>query len=69
MACIHPACLIIIYVIFYRNYRKWKKESDGVDDDVYILHVKRYATRIYSGLVRWYDTWWYVHVACQENCI
>jgi hypothetical protein len=29
-----------------------KKESDGVDDGVYILHIKIYATRTYSGLER-----------------
>jgi hypothetical protein len=25
---------------------------------VYILYVKRYDIRIYSGLRMWYDTWW-----------
>jgi hypothetical protein len=28
------------------------KENDGPDDDVYILHVKRYAIRICSELER-----------------
>jgi hypothetical protein len=28
------------------------KKSDGVDNDVYILHVERYAIRTYSGLER-----------------
>jgi hypothetical protein len=28
------------------------KKSDGADDDVYILNVKRYAKRICSGLGR-----------------
>jgi hypothetical protein len=28
------------------------KESDEVDDHVYILHDKRYAIRSYSGLER-----------------
>jgi hypothetical protein len=28
------------------------EESDGVDDDVYILHVKRYVIRTYSELGR-----------------
>jgi hypothetical protein len=29
-----------------------REESDGVDDDVYIQHVKRYVIRTYSGLGR-----------------
>jgi hypothetical protein len=40
--CVHPTCLIIIYVIFLEiidNKIKLEK-SDGTDDDVYILHVK-----------------------------
>jgi hypothetical protein len=28
------------------------EESDEVDDDLYILHVKRYAIKICSGLGR-----------------
>jgi hypothetical protein len=28
------------------------EESDEVDDDLYILHVKRYAIKICSGLAR-----------------
>jgi hypothetical protein len=28
------------------------EKSDGADDDVYILHVKRYTIRICSGLGR-----------------
>jgi hypothetical protein len=28
------------------------EENDGADDDMYILHVKRYAIRTYSGLGR-----------------
>jgi hypothetical protein len=33
--------IIIIYTVFHRIYRKWKKleEGDGADDDVYILYV------------------------------
>jgi hypothetical protein len=31
---------------------KEEEECDGVYDDVYILHIKRYAIRIYSGLGR-----------------
>jgi hypothetical protein len=38
---------------FFRNYRLKKlEESDGVDDDMYILHVKRYAIGTCSGLGR-----------------
>jgi hypothetical protein len=39
---------------FFRNYRQGQKieENNGVDDDVYILHVKRYAIRTCSGLER-----------------
>jgi hypothetical protein len=35
--------------------KKLEKNNEP-DDDVYIMHVKRYAIRIYSGLGRWYDT-------------
>jgi hypothetical protein len=36
--CVHPACLIIIYAIFIEIIDNKKlEESDGVDDDVYIL--------------------------------
>jgi hypothetical protein len=43
------------------------EENDGIDD-VYIMHVKRYAIRTYR-LERWYDTWWCVHIVYQENYI
>jgi hypothetical protein len=45
------------------------EESDGSMDDVYIVHAKRYAIRIYSELGKWCDTWWYIHIVYQENCI
>jgi hypothetical protein len=32
------------------------EEIDGADDDIYILHIKRYAIRTYSGLGKWCDT-------------
>jgi hypothetical protein len=42
--CVQYACLIIIYVIFLEIIDNKKLEqSDEVDDDVYILHVKRYT--------------------------
>ncbi len=34
-----------------KNREKW-----WADDDVYIMYVKRYAIKIYSGLGRWYGT-------------
>jgi hypothetical protein len=41
--CVHPTYLIIIYVNFFVEIIDNKKieESDGTNDDVYILHVKR----------------------------
>ncbi len=45
------------------------RENDAAGDDVYIMHVKRYTITTYSGLGMWYDTWWCVHAACQENCM
>ncbi len=38
-----PCMSIIIYVNFLRNYRQWKKlkKGDVIDDNVYILYVKR----------------------------
>jgi hypothetical protein len=48
-----PTCLIIIYVIFLEIIDNKKiEESDGADDDVYILYVKRYAIRNCIGLGR-----------------
>jgi hypothetical protein len=50
---VHPTCLIIIYVIFLEIIDNKKlEENDGANDDVYILHVKRYAIRTCSGLER-----------------
>jgi hypothetical protein len=45
------------------------EKSDVVDNDVYILHIKRYAIRTYSGLEKWCDIWWCVHTTYQENDI
>jgi hypothetical protein len=47
-----------------KKIREKLEESDGKDDNVYILHVKRYIIKTYSAL-----GWWCVHVAYQENCI
>jgi hypothetical protein len=43
------------------------KESDRPDDDVYIMHAKRYAIKTFSGLERWYCTWWCVHIVYQKK--
>jgi hypothetical protein len=45
-------------MIFFKKLYIMKKleKNNEPDDDVYIMHVKRYNIRIYSGLVRWYDT-------------
>jgi hypothetical protein len=51
-----PAYLIIIYVIYLEIVHNEKiREKWWVDDDVYILYVKRYTIRTCSGLERWYD--------------
>jgi hypothetical protein len=47
-----------------KNREKW-----WAGDDVYIMHVKRYAIRTCSGLERWCGIWWCVHATCQENCV
>jgi hypothetical protein len=45
------------------------EKSDRADDDVDVLHIKRYAIKTYSALERWCSTWWCVHIVCQENYI
>jgi hypothetical protein len=40
------------------------EEGNGADDDVYIIHIKRYGIKNYSGLERWCDIWWYVYATC-----
>jgi hypothetical protein len=42
-----------LYEFFIKiiNNKKLEK-NDGINDDVYILHVKRYAIKIYSELER-----------------
>jgi hypothetical protein len=45
------------------------RKNDMTNDNVYILHVKKYAIIVYSGLEIWYSAWWYVYITCQENYI
>jgi hypothetical protein len=45
------------------------KENDGTDDDVYIMHIKRYVIKTYTELGRCYDTWCCVHAAYEDNYI
>jgi hypothetical protein len=40
---------------FGRNYRLKIDESDESDDDMYIMHVKKYAISTCSELERWCD--------------
>jgi hypothetical protein len=35
---------------FFKKIETVKKEIDGVDDNVHIIHVKRYNIRTYSEL-------------------
>jgi hypothetical protein len=39
--CVHPTCLIIIYVIFLEILDKKLEKNDDADDDVYIMYVKK----------------------------
>jgi hypothetical protein len=49
VACVHHACLIIIYIIFVEIIdNKEEEECDGVYDDVYIIHIKRYRNVVVS---------------------
>jgi hypothetical protein len=45
------------------------RENWCKDGDVHILYIKRYVRMTYSELEMWYDIWWYVHTAYQENYI
>jgi hypothetical protein len=45
-----------LYEFFIKIINNKKlEENDGINDDVYILHVKRYVIKIYSGLEKWCD--------------
>jgi hypothetical protein len=49
-------CYMFNYFFIKIINNKKIEEDDGADDDIYILHVKKYAIKTYIKLERWCDT-------------
>jgi hypothetical protein len=66
--CISNYYFIWFYLEIVYNEKKLEK-NDGSNDDVYILHVKRYVIRTYNELEMWCGNWWCVYFTYQVKYI